>query len=65
MSNKTVKKPVSKKPVSKKKEVKGEVVRFINNKQFQDLTEFISNMPTKHGMPLLNFLNSLEKTTKK
>jgi len=42
-----------------------EKVTIINSKQLSDLNAFIENIPTKHGLPLMNFLNSLEKTTRK
>lgn len=33
----------------------------ITEQQYKDLASYINTIPTQYGMPLINFLNTLEK----
>ena len=55
---KTRKKAAIKKPVEPKKKV---TLRIVNEQQLQQISSWIDTIPTKYGLPLVQFINSLEK----
>lgn len=42
------------------KETVKETVKILTQKQEKDLVNYLNDIPTKYGITLLNFLNSLE-----
>ena len=36
-------------------------VRIVNEQQIQEISSWIDTIPTKYGLPLVHFINSLEK----
>ncbi len=54
----TKRKTTPKKISEPKKKV---TVRILNEEQLQQITSWIDTIPTKYGLPLVQFINSLEK----